>query len=206
MSILHYFGNDPDKRARFIFNFIAPIYGFVDSGLEKDFAKSAIILNQEIPLKGKSILDVGCGTGAWGASLAKHQTKLSAGVDFSSKMLKEAKKKHPNIQFHQASAEDLSIFQDNEFDIVTASYVLHGVTKEPRKQMLSEMKRIAKEFVVVHDFYGRTDYFVRFLEFMEKSDYKNFKKHFSKEMEAMFSESKMLDTESGTGLYIGTIS
>jgi len=203
MSILHYFGTDPDKRARFIFSFIAPIYGFVDSGLANDFGKSADLLNLEITLKGKRILDVGCGTGAWGASLAKHQPKLSVGVDFSSKMLKEAKKKHPDIQFHQASAEDLSIFQDNEFDIVTASYVLHGVTKDVRKRMLTEMKRVAKEYVVIHDFYGRTDYFVRFLEFMERSDYKNFKKHFMNELEEHFAEAKMIDTKRGTGLYIG---
>jgi len=203
MSILHYFGNDPDKRARFIFNLIAPIYGFVDSGLADDFGKSAELLNQDIPLQGKRILDVGCGTGAWGASLLNFKPKEVFAVDFSKKMLNEARKKHPEINFQQASAEDLNIFQDNEFDIVTASYVLHGVTKEVRKRMLTEMKRVAKEYVVVHDFYGRTDYFVRFLEFMERSDYKNFKKHFMNELKEHFAEARMIDTKRGTGLYIG---
>ena len=203
MSILHYFGNDPDKRARFIFNFIAPIYGFVDSGLANDFGKSADLLNREITLEGKRILDVGCGTGAWGASLYQFKPKAVFAIDFSIKMLNEARKKHPEISFQQASAEDLRIFQDDEFDIVTASYVLHGVTKDVRKRMLSEMKRVAKEYVVIHDFYGRTDYFVRFLEFMERSDYKNFKKHFMNELKEDFAEAKMIDTKRGTGLYIG---
>jgi len=205
MSILHYFGNDPDKRAQFIFNLIAPIYGYVDSGLQKSFSISANILNKEIPLKGLRILDVGCGTGAWLTSLSKHNPAKCVGVDFSDKMLKEAKLKHPDFRFEKARAEDLGIFEDNEFDIVTASYVLHGVTKEPRKAMLKEMKRVSKKFVVVHDFYGKTAAFVQFLEFMERSDYKYFKKHFAEEMKSQFSKSRIIDTETGTGLYIGEL-
>lgn len=203
MSILHYFGKDPDKRAQFIFNLIAPIYGFVDKGLQNRFAKSALILNNEFPLKDKRILDIGCGTGAWGASLSAHKPNTSVGVDFSDKMLIEAKKKHPHIEFKKARAEDLSIFKDNEFDIVTASYVLHGVTKEPRNMMLTEMNRVAKEFVVVHDFYGKTELFVQLLEFMERSDYKNFKRNFTKEMDSIFKNTQVIDTKYGTALYIG---
>ena len=205
MSLLHYFGTDPDKRAQFIFNFIAPIYGYVDAGLQKSFAISSDLLNKDIELKGKSILDVGCGTGAWLTSLSKHNPSLCVGADFSDKMLKEAKEKHTGFRFEKARAEDLSIFQDNEFDIVTASYVLHGVTKEPRSEMLKEMKRVAKKFVIIHDFYGKTAPFVQFLEFMERSDYKHFKKHFGEEMKINFKEAKMIDTETGTGLYIGIV-
>jgi len=206
MSILHYFGNDPDKRAQFIFNFIAPVYGYVDSGLQKSFSISAELLNKEIPLKGLKILDVGCGTGAWLTSLSKYNPAECVGVDFSDKMLKEAKEKHPNFRFEKARAEDLGIFKDNEFDIVTASYVLHGVTKEPRAAILKEMKRVAKQFVIIHDFYGKTAAFVQFLEFMERSDYKYFKKHFHQEMKDHFSENTLIDTKTGTGLYIGKVS
>ena len=203
MSIIHYFGKDPDKRAQFIFNLIAPIYGYVDSGLQKSFSISAKMLDEEILLKGLNILDVGCGTGAWLTSLSQHQAAKCVGADFSDKMLKEAMVKHPDFSFEKARAEDLSIFKDNEFDIVTASYVLHGVTKEPRSKMLNEMKRVAKKAVVIHDFYGKTDTFVKFLEFMERSDYKNFKNNFSIEMKELFDEFKLIDTETGTGLYIG---
>jgi len=205
MSLLHYFGNDPDKRAQFIFNLIAPIYGHIDSGLQKSFAISADMLNENIEIKGKKVLDVGCGTGAWLTSIAKHNPSECVGADFSDKMLKEAMAKHPDFRFEKARAEDLSIFQDNEFDIVTASYVLHGVTKAPRANMLKEMKRVAKELVVIHDFYGKTAPFVQFLEFMERSDYKHFKKHFGEEMNSCFSKAYMIDTETGTGLYIGKI-
>ncbi len=203
MSILHYFGKDPDKRAQFIFNLIAPIYSRVDDGLQNRFGESARLLNEEIPIEGKRILDVGCGTGAWGASLLAHNPSISVGTDFSDKMLIEAKKKHPQTRFEKARAEDLSIFSDNEFDIVTASYVLHGVTQDIRVKMLTEMKRVAKEVVVVHDFFGKTELFVQFLEFMEQSDYKHFKLNFSDEMKSIFTNTKMIDTKLGTGLYIG---
>ena len=205
MNPLHYFGKDADKRAVFIFNLIAPLYGFVDKGLQNRFAKSATKLNKHTQLQGKQILDVGCGTGAWGASLAEHNPSLVVGVDFSDKMLLEARKNHSSIRFEKARVEDLSIFADNEFDIVTASYVLHGVTMNSRSKMLHEMKRVAKEFVVVHDFYGKTELFVQLLEFMERSDYRNFKKYFSNEMQRHFKETKLIDTETGTALYIGTV-
>ena len=203
MSILHYFGKDPHKRAQFIFNLIAPLYGRVDDGLQNKFAEPVRLLNEEVPIEGKSILDVGCGTGAWGASIMVHKPNRSVGADFSEKMLIEAGKKQPDMRFEKARAEDLRIFSDNEFDIVTASYVLHGVTQDVRMKMLSEMSRVAKEAVVVHDFLGKTELFVQLLEIMEQSDYKNFKLNFDNEMKSLFSETKIIDTKFGSGLYIG---
>ena len=205
MSIIHYFGKDPEKRAKFIFNLIAPVYGFIDKGLAGQFREAAEILNKEIPLKGLKILDVGCGTGAWGASLAQMGANVS-GVDMSEKMIAQAREKHPEIQFYQGDAKNLSLFEDGQFDLVTASYVLHGTKQEMRNRMLQEMKRISSHYVVVHDFYGRTAVFTRFLEFMERSDYLNFKKNFTSEMKDMFHKTKILECgeNNGTALYIGT--
>ena len=204
MSIIHYFGKDPEKRAKFIFNLIAPVYGFIDKGLAGQFREAAEILNAEIPLNGLKVLDVGCGTGAWGASLAQLGANVS-GVDMSEKMIAQAREKHPEIQFYHGDAKDLSLFEDNQFDLLTASYVLHGTKQEMRTRMLNEMKRIASRYVVVHDFYGRTAVFTRFLEFMERSDYINFKKNFATEMQGMFNKIKITECgeDNGTALYIG---
>ena len=201
MSILHYFSNDEEKRSLFIFNLIAPLYGLVDSLLDANFKEAADRLNEEIPLAGKRILDVGTGTGAW-ASLLQQKGAILTGVDKSPKMLKEARKKHPDITFLQASAEDLSIFPDGAFDLVTASFVLHGVTFPIRNRFLKEMKRVSNRYVVVHDFAGHTQWFVRFLEFMERSDYKYFKRHFCDEMKALFSRVHKLELTTNNGLYI----
>jgi len=203
MSILNYFSKDPDKRAGFIFDFIAPVYGLVDSVLESSYKSSIHLLNTEIDLNNISVLDIGTGTGAWAAMFLKQNNSVQ-GIDFSQKMLAVSKKKHPGINFSIGNAEDLSEIADNSFDLVTASYVIHGVTADKRAKILSEMKRVSKKHVVIHDFVGRTPLFTRFLEFMERSDYKNFKKNFSKELQIMFPETKKIRSVQGSGLYLAT--
>jgi ubiquinone/menaquinone biosynthesis C-methylase UbiE len=121
-------------------------------------------------------------------------------------MIKEAERKHENIDFKFLDAENMSCFHDNQFDIVTASYVLHGVKINEREKIILEMKRIASEAVVIHDFYGDTEYFIRFLEFFERSDYKFFKKNFTEEMSNHFPDSKVIITGYSTAFYIGYIS
>lgn len=202
MSILHYFSKDADKRAKFIFNLIAPVYGVVDGVLESSFKESVEILQKEIDIKSKTVLDVGIGTGAWANMFVISEAAKVQGVDMSLKMLEQSRKKHPNITIEIGNAENLKNIANNTFDIVTASYVLHGVKTEKRVKMLSEMKRVSKEYVIIHDFVGRTPYFVRFLEFMEKSDYKNFKLNFCNELKTIFPETKKIQSKDGSGLYI----
>ncbi len=205
MSIFHYFGKDPERRAKFIFNLIAPVYGFIDKGLNESFNESAEILNKEISLKGLNILDVRCGTGAWISTLSKYKPRGLTGVDMSKKMLREAKKKHPNINFYLSDAKRLELFTEGQFDLVTASYVLHGTKVEQRTKILEEMKRVSSKYVVIHDFYGKTQAFIRFLEFLERSDYVNFKKNFHNELKSHFHETKIIPSGKGRGLYIGVI-
>jgi len=202
MSIKNYFSKDPDKRALFIFSFIAGIYGKADTNLSKGFWESTKVLEEKIGIKGKTVLDIGSGSGAWSANFLRMGAEKVEGIDFAPKMVAQAQKNHPEIKFQQGNAENLSQFSDNSFDIVTASFVLHGVKKDKRAKMLLEMKRISKGHVVIHDFIGKTPLFVRFLEFMERSDYKNFKMNFCKELDEHFSETSSTSTRFGSGLYI----
>ena len=201
MSIFHYFSQDANKRAKFIFNLIAPIYAKADSALQNNYKESIKIVNSEINIENKSVLDIGTGTGAWAAMFLKHQAKAVTGIDLANKMLVESRKKNPQIYFQIGDAEDLYDFKDNSFDIVTASYVIHGVKADRRARIISEMKRVSKQHVVIHDFSGETPLFVRFLEFMEKSDYKNFKKNICNELKVYFSNSKKINSDNGTGIY-----
>ena len=205
MSFTDYFSKDANKRAKFIFNLIAPIYGKVDAGLIKNYAHAISLVDDEIPIRGKKVLDLGTGTGAWAEMFRLRGAKKVHGVDFSVKMLEAGKRKHPEISFVNGDAENLFEIDDNSFDIVTASYVLHGVKENKRRKMLEEMNRISKEYVVIHDFAGRTSPFLQFLEYMERSDYKNFKKGFCDELKNIFPETKKIDSINGSGLYIGTI-
>lgn len=202
MSIIHYFSKDPEKKAKFIFNFIASYYAKFDKSLQEGFKASVKELDKEIIIAGKTVLDIGTGTGAWGAAINKFGPSQIEGVDFSEKMIKQAKKNHPEISFHHINAEDLSGFKDNSFDIVTASFVLHGVNTDKRYKLLNEMKRVSRKYVALHDFMGKTPFGIKILEFLERSDYKHFKKNFCNELKENFSSSKKIPARYGSGLYI----
>ncbi len=205
MSLLHYFSKDTNKRARFMFGSIAPIYARVDHSLIKGYEKSIEAVQSEIELKNKSVLDIGTGTGAWAMKFIQKGASKVCGIDLSEKILKSGREKHPEITFKTGNAEDLKNFPDNSFDIVTASFVIHGVKADRRAKMLSEMKRVSKKHVVLHDFVGKTHYIVRFLEFIERSDYKNFKKYFCDELKTNFSKAKRIQSDYGSGIYIAEI-
>ncbi len=204
MSISSYFSKDKNKKTKFIFNLIAPIYGRVDGAIVKSYNNSIELLKNEIDLTGLTVIDIGSGTGAWAAKFLTCNVKEVHGVDFSLKMINESKKRHPEIIFSLGDGKDLHSIKDNSFDLVTASYVIHGVKKEGRDKLLAEMKRISRKYVVVHDFMGETKLFARFLEFLENSDYQNFKRYFCKEMEVLFNNTKCISSGNGNGLYIAT--
>ncbi len=204
MSLFDYFSKNANTRAKFMFGAIAPIYAKVDPHLVNGYQGIIEELDTEIQIKGKTVLDIGTGTGAWAMKFIQSGATKVHGVDLSPKMYKIAKEKHPEISFSIGDAENLTAFADNSFDIVTASFVVHGVKSDRRKKMLTEMNRIAKRHVVLHDFIGKTPYFVRFLEFIERSDYKHFKQNICKELQAKFSNTKKIEADYGSGLYIAS--
>ena len=202
MSIIHYFSKDANKRAKFIFNLIAPVYGWIDRHQAEKYAHTIDMLHQEISIKGKRVLDVGTGTGAWADMFVGKQAEEVYAVDLSQKMLDEGQKKHPEITFLLGDAENLAGLADNSFDIVTASFVLHGVKEDRRRKILSEMRRVSRKHVVINDFSGRTDKGALVLEFLERSDFRNFKANFCNELKNMFPIARKLETDNGNGLYI----
>ncbi len=203
MGLKHYFTGDEDERAQFVFNLIAPVYSLIDKGSEVEFQKMATLLNNHFPLAGKTVLDVGCGTGSWLRALSQFNTGKITGTDFSLKMLHQARKRHPEIEFVHQSGENLSAFQDNSFDIVTASFVLHGMKTQKRTQVLAEMKRVAREKVIIHDFLSNSHWIIRILEFLERSDYIHFKQHFKEELRQQFQDYKIIPADNGNALYVG---
>jgi len=202
MSIKHYFSEDENKRAEYIFNLIAPLYSKMNHQLGVNYSKVIKTLKKEINIEGEKILDIGSGTGVWLSVYKNNGAGKVLGVDFAEKMVLESSKNYPDLNFIQGDAENLHQFDDNSFDIVTASYVIHGVTQKHREIMLKEMKRVSRKYIVLHDFKGKTPLFVRFLEFMERSDYKHFKKNICNELKSISTDVKSIDLKYGSGLYI----
>lgn len=205
MSIKYYFSSDPNKRAKYIFNLIAPIYKRADRILIKNFSFMAERIRKERLVEGKTILDLGSGTGAWGNSLKNIGAKSVHGVDIAEKMVKIAAQKYPENTYTVGNIEDLKEIESDSFDVVTASYVLHGVSAPHRRRILNEMKRIGRSSVIIQDYVGNTPTTAKFLEFLEKSDYKNFKKNFAKEFENICHDIKMIPMRLGSGLYLGKL-
>jgi ubiquinone/menaquinone biosynthesis C-methylase UbiE len=204
MKILNYFSGDEDKRARFIFNLIAPVYGLIDKAVSENYREIVEELNRILPLEGRKVLDVGTGTGGWLAALARYPLAEGVGVDFSERMIRQARKNHPELRFEVADGKSLKPFADNSFDIVTCSFVMHGMKRGLRQSVLQEMFRVTRRAVVVHDFHGAIPWSTKILETLEKSDYKNFLRTFTEEMKEYTPEVEIFTVNKGNGLYIGS--
>lgn len=79
-------------------------------------------------LRGKRVLDLGCGFG-WHCRYVREQQASSAvGVDLSANMLERARQMtdDPQIQYLQAAIEDID-FAEKEFDLVISSLALHYI-------------------------------------------------------------------------------
>lgn len=123
---------------------------------------------------GSKIIDIGCGTGSLVFDLAK-KCKSVMGVELSSKMIKHAKHRQQvnggsNVSFVYDDATDLPYFEDQQFDYLITSMVLHEMPSELRLKVLKEAKRIAKKIIIADyvvpqplSFTGMRTYIVEFL-------------------------------------------
>jgi ubiquinone/menaquinone biosynthesis C-methylase UbiE len=97
-------------------------------------------------------LDFGCGVGRLANALADHYEHVD-GVDISTEMVRRAAEMAPNrarCTFHTNVAPDLSIFPDNQFDLVHSNIVLQHVGPELTRSYIAEFARIVKPGGVVH--------------------------------------------------------
>ena len=84
-----------------------------------------------IPLKGRRVLDVGCGGGILSDSMARRGADVT-GIDLATKALKVAKlhaleAQTEGVQYCEISAEVLAVEQPETFDVVTCMEMLEHV-------------------------------------------------------------------------------
>jgi len=79
-------------------------------------------LFQDINLKGKKILDVGCNLGMM-CNLATEQGAITRGIDKNNEYIKQARTLFPNLRFDCLPAEKIS----GNYDIIIASAMLHYI-------------------------------------------------------------------------------
>ena len=98
-------------------------------------------------IKGKIVLDMGCGTGKFIPKLA-HLSKFYWAIDISSSQLKFAKikaNKLDNVKIIKASAEKIPL-ESNSVDILLSSWFIGSIHNlKLRRKIISEARRVIKE-------------------------------------------------------------
>ncbi len=90
-----------------------------------------------------TVLDVGCGTGGLVESFVERGATVT-GIDRSPAMLAVAQERlGDSADLYEGDATQLP-FEDNAFDLVTASLFLHELLPETRSAAVAEMARVAK--------------------------------------------------------------
>mgnify|MGYP000221075995 CR=1 FL=1 len=171
-----------------VFDSIASVYGWFYPYQVRTFEKMVQLFSHHVELTSSSkILDVGCGTGALCAILAKRGCDVT-GIDSSRKMIDVAlkKTKEQHITFDIADATQMLPYKDKEFDIVFASFVVHGMNKEMRIAMYGELMRVSRHYVVIHDYNQKRTLITDILETLEKGDYFSFIKEVDQELHEFF--------------------
>ena len=173
-----------NKKNDALFNAIAPIYALFYNYQKKFFSKVIDGAKSEFdPTLYKTVLDVGCGTGALCSVLQGKGMKVT-GIDSAKKMIASAKKNPENngVSFIQADVGAGLPFPDKSFDIAIASYVAHGINAPERTVLYAEMGRIARHAVIIYDYNQKHSLMTTIVEYLERGDYFNFIKLAETEM------------------------
>lgn len=136
-------------------------------------------------LKGKSLLDVGCGSGYLAFELSQIAKKV-IGVDFSADFIDLCQKKYSNqrnLSFKVHDATSKIEFDDRSFDIIVSKMVLQYI--EDISIFAQESARVVKNsgkiMVVVDHPFHRQFYFAQSLAGKTGSSFDGLKNYFSRE-------------------------
>ncbi len=194
-----------------LFNRIAPVYGLFFELQRKKYSEVIESVINIIDVgEFQSIVDIGCGTGALCSILFDKGLKVT-GIEPAIKMLNisEENNKDKDIKFLQADITKGLSFVDNQFDIAISSYVAHGLSKEDRVKMYKEMARVAKFYVIIHDYNSNRSMLTDIVEYLERGDYFNFirtakneMKDCVEEMKSCFQEVRVVDVGKKAAWYI----
>jgi ubiquinone/menaquinone biosynthesis C-methylase UbiE len=112
-------------------------------------------------IKGKTILDYGCGSGVFSRFLHKSGAKVT-GVDVSENMIGIAKESKPaGIAYHRITSAKMDFLKEVVFDYVVSNFVLCTLpSRKEIKKVLDEIYRVLKEnglFVFMNSNWDRSN-------------------------------------------------
>ncbi len=99
-------------------NYYDELYNALGKDYPKEVKKTEAFIKKHIKSKGKSLLDVGCGTGHHAGLLSKRYQV--DGLDLDENILSVARKKYPNIRFYQENMIDFKL--NKSYDIIISLF------------------------------------------------------------------------------------
>ena len=118
--------------------------------------------------KSKRILDIGAGTGAYSIYFDKLGYKVDA-LELVSHNIEVFKSKNSSVNISQGNALDLSIYDDNTFDVTLLfGPMYHLLKKEEKIKALNEAKRVTKKDGYIFVSYYMNDYAIITYGFIKK--------------------------------------
>ncbi len=158
------------RRIKSVFNFASLIYPIIELNLIPQYRKALERLNLPAHL---SVLDFGTGTGILAAAFYDRGHSVR-GIDFSTRLLKRARKKYPQIVFDQMDLFELDTKKTDRVDMVSMGYLLHGLSPDLRKIILKKAAELANKYTVIFDHSDHLNRITKFIEYLEGSHYKEF--------------------------------
>jgi len=101
-------------------------------------------------IKGRKILDFGCGSGLFSVLLERYGYSVYAVDRINSVDKKNAKK----INFTLLKKYKVLPFKDNYFDTAIVKWVFHHIDKEDQSVIVKEIRRVASRIIIEEDVYG----------------------------------------------------
>ncbi|CCU86007.1 MULTISPECIES: class I SAM-dependent methyltransferase [Mesotoga] len=186
-----------------LFTLIAPFYDVAFKSQLKSYRK---LLKEHRSLLGKgirSVLDIGCGTGALALAFSELGYEVTA-VDASAAMVMIARHnlRGSGVSVVQGDFFEKLPFEDSSFDLLVASYVTHGHKREGREKFYKESRRICNKEVLIHEFFPNRNPLISTVEFFERSDYRKFVPKAFEELKEYFPVVDRRRLSSSTGWYI----
>ncbi|MDD4745564.1 MAG: class I SAM-dependent methyltransferase [Eubacteriales bacterium] len=191
-----------------IFNKIAPVYALFFGYQLRGYRRLLKRHGREILTQTHNVLDIGCGTGALVRALSEHGLDV-CGVDGAERMIQLARRfnrKRParfavvdaQAAFTKPASEPLS----QTYDLIVASYVLHGLQKDERQALYAYMHSHARRFVVIMDYNQNRSWLTSLVERMEGGDYFRFIDSIHQEMQDNFPVVQTVQTGKRSAWYI----
>ncbi len=187
-----------------LFDRIAPVYSLFYQYQRRMYRRTLDAAVHVLDLaKHSSVIDMGCGTGAFASVLFEHGFSVT-GVDASPRMIEQAERKTKGrgIEFICSDILTKIPVKDSSFDIAICSYVAHGLKREQRYILYREMCRVSRHLVIIHDYTDRRSFLTDFIEKLEGGDYFNFINETASQMEQDFCSINVIPVGKRSAWYV----